>query len=180
MPDPKKKILAISGSTRADSVNVHILKAIAALYEKQAVITIYTGLDQLPHFNPDLDNEDVPATVRDFRNQVQESDGVLFCTPEYVYSLPGSLKNAIEWTVSTILFTQKPVALITAASSGQKAHEALHLLMATIGASIGPELLIQAPKTKISAEGKITDEATILKIGDLMDAFLGQLGGNEG
>jgi chromate reductase len=175
MPEHKKKILAISGSTRADSVNVHILNAIAAVYAKQADITIYTGIDQLPHFNPDLDNETVPAPVKDFRNQVQDADGVLFCTPEYVYSLPGSLKNAIEWTVSTILFTEKPVALITASSSGQKAHEALHLLMATIGARIGPELLIQAPKTKISAEGKITDEATILKIGDLMDTFLDQL-----
>lgn len=168
----KKKIFAISGSTRADSVNACILNAIAAMYEAKADFRIFSGIAQLPHFNPDLDNENVAQQVTDFRTQIQEADGVLICTPEYVYSLPGSLKNAIEWTVSTILFTEKPVAMITAASSGQKAHEALHSLMSTIGAKTGPSLLIQAPKTKISIDGKITDEATILDIRRLMDMFI--------
>jgi NAD(P)H-dependent FMN reductase len=53
-----------------------------------------------------------------FRKKIEDADGVLICTPEYVYSLPGSLKNAVEWMVSTTLFTDKPAALITAASSG--------------------------------------------------------------
>jgi len=174
----KKKIFAISGSTRADSVNLHILNSIAVMYAAKVEFRIFTGIGELPHFNTDLDNENVPRSVTDFRTQIQEADGVLICTPEYVYSLPGSLKNAIEWTVSTILFTEKPVALITASSSGQKAHEALHLLMSTIGAKIGPSLLIQAPKTKISIEGKITDETTILKIGDLMNSFISSLSEN--
>ena len=113
----KKKIFAISGSTRADSVNACILNAIAVMYEAKADFRIFTGIAQLPHFNPDLDNENVAQQVTNFRTQIQEADGVLICTPEYVYSLPGSLKNAIEWTVSTILFTEKPVATITAASS---------------------------------------------------------------
>jgi chromate reductase len=174
----RKKILAISGSTRTGSVNIHILNVIAAMYSEQADINIYTGIDQLPHFNPDLDTEDPPQTVSAFRRQLQEADGVLICTPEYVYSLPGSLKNAVEWTVSTILFTEKPVALVTASSSGQKAHEALQLLMSTIGAKIGPSLLIQAPKNKISSNGEITDAATLLQITELMDAFLQQLSEN--
>lgn len=178
MSADRKKIFAISGSTRADSVNLHILRDIADRYQQAAEIKIYTGIDQLPHFNPDLDNEQVPQSVTDFRNGIAEADGVLICTPEYVYSLPGSLKNAVEWTVSTILFTEKPVALITASSSGQKAHEALHLLMSTIGAKTGPQLLIQAPKNKVSKEGKITDKETVQQIHALMDAFLETLSSN--
>lgn len=174
----RKKILAISGSTRADSVNVHILTAIAGMYSADAVITLYTGIDQLPHFNPDQDTGNGPTSVEDFRKQIHDADGVLICTPEYVYSLPGSLKNAIEWTVSTILFTDKPVALITASSLGQKAHEALALLMSTIGAKISASLLISAPKTKISTEGKITDEATLSGIRQLMDTFISTLSEN--
>ena len=172
MSNQRKKIVAISGSTRADSVNFHILKVIAVLYKAKVDFQIFLGIDQLPHFNPDLDNEKVAPTVTDFRKQIHEADGVLICTPEYVYSLPGSLKNAIEWTVSTVLFTEKPVALITAASSGEKAHEALHLLMSTIGAKIGPSILIQAPKTKVSGEGQITDGVTLHNIQELMDSFI--------
>jgi len=178
MNDKRKKILSISGSTRADSVNLHILNAVAVMYGSKADFSMYTEIDQLPHFNPDLDTENPPKTVAYFRKCISEADGVLICTPEYVYSLPGSLKNAIEWTVSTILFTDKPVALITASSSGQKAHEALALLMSTIGAKIAASLLIQAPKTKVSLEGNITDEATLSGIRELMDVFMGTLSEN--
>ncbi len=175
---PLKKILAISGSTRRESVNLHILKAIAAIYRDQAAITIFNELDQLPHFNPDLDTDDPPATVRSFRSQVEEADGVLICTPEYVYSLPGSLKNAVEWTVSTTLFTNKPTALITASSSGNKAFEALQQLMSTIGAQISADtsLLIQAPKNKVNNEGMITDGQTLADIRALMNRFLNTTG----
>ena len=170
----KKKILAISGSTRADSVNLHILKAIAHMYADVADWNVYTKIDQLPHFNPDLDKEPFPVAVIDFRKQIEEADGVLICTPEYVYSLPGSLKNAIEWTVSTTLFTEKPAALITAASSGYKAHEALNLLMRTLYVKIADNgtLLITAPKTKLSIDGTITDQATLLAIRKLVDSFI--------
>lgn len=175
MEQKRKKILAISGSTRAGSVNLHILHALKYLNENTIDFDIYEGIALLPHFNPDLTDENVPATVIDFRRKILDSGGVLICTPEYVYSLPGSLKNAIEWTVSTTLFTQKPVALITAASSGQKAHEALQFLFSTLGSNTGPCLLIQAPKTKIDREGNITDETTMLQLSDLMDAFIHSL-----
>ena len=170
----KKKILSILGSTRKESVNLYILKAIADMYTDIAEWIIYTKIDHLPHFNPDLDKEAFPETVIHFRKLIEEADGVLICTPEYVFSLPGSLKNAIEWTVSTTLFTNKPTALITAASSGQKAQEALNLLMRTIGVkmAVNSSLLIQAPKTKISIDGNITDDATQKAIRELIDSFL--------
>ena len=174
----RKKLLAICGSTRAKSVNLHLLHRIAEMYKKDIDFSIFTQIDQIPHFNPDLDTDTPPEAVSTFRRQIEEVDGILICTPEYVYSLPGSLKNAIEWTVSTTLFTDKPTALITAASSGQKAHEALTNLMFTIGAKIGPTLLIQAPKTKVSIDGVITDEPTLINIRQLMDTFMEMLSHN--
>ncbi len=181
MNTSRKKIFAISGSTRKDSVNGHILKAIAKMFEEQAFFTLYHTIDQLPHFNPDLDQDPFPPSVIHFRKQIEEADGILICTPEYVYSLPGSFKNAIEWTVSTTLLTDKPAALITASSSGQKAHEALNQLMRTLCVKISENgsLLIQAPKTKLSKEGKITDSATEEAIRVLMNDFLQLLSTGE-
>lgn len=172
-----KKILTICGSTRKDSVNSHILAFIAERYAGQALFTLYEGIEQLPHFNPDLDKDPLPGTVLHFRKLIGEADGVLICTPEYVFSLPGSLKNAIEWTVSTTLFTNKPAALITASSSGQKAHEALNLVMKTVGVQLGAKssLLIAAPKTKIDPEGRITDTHTEIAICELADDFIALL-----
>lgn len=172
-----KKILAICGSTRKHSVNSHILHHIAHQYGAKAVFTMYEAIDQLPHFNPDLDTDPLPGSVVCFRQRIAEADGVLICTPEYVFSLPGSFKNAIEWTVSTTLFTHKPAALITASSSGQKAHEALNLVMKTVGVQLGQKgsLLITAPKTKLTIDGQVTDPATATAITELMDDFLGIL-----
>ncbi len=107
----KPKVLAICGSTRQQSTNLQIIKAIAQLAADKFDIDIYQHLAELPHFNPDMDIDKVPEPVQAFRNQIAAADGVLICTPEYVFSLPGSLKNAIEWTVSTILFdgSQRPL-----------------------------------------------------------------------
>ncbi len=174
MQSTRKKILAICGSTRKESVNLHILEQVAGIYAGLYDWHIFNELDQLPHFNPDLDNDQLPGTIAAFREQIANADGVLICTPEYVYSLPGSLKNAIEWTVSTTLFTNKPTALITASSSGVKGFEALELLMNTItGTTIDPSLslLIQAPKTKLTKEGKIVDQQTLENIHRLINAF---------
>lgn len=172
-----KKILAICGSTRKNSVNSHILEFIAAHYADKAEFTMYYEIDQLPHFNPDLDTEPFPETVLHFRKLIEEADAVLICTPEYVFSLPGSFKNAIEWTVSTTLFTNKPAALITASSSGQKAHEALGLVMKTVGVQLGEKssLLISSPKTKFNINGQITDANTEQAIHVLMDEFISLL-----
>ncbi len=169
----RKKVLAICGSTRAASVNLHILQRIAEMYKTEMDISMYTSIDQLPHFNPDLDTETPPQAVIDLRKQIAAADGILICTPEYVFSLPGSFKNAIEWLVSTTLLTDKPAALITASSSGQKAHEALNLVMRTVGVRLGEHtsLLISAPKTKLSMDGQFTDEPTRQKICELMDSF---------
>jgi len=173
----RKKVLAISGSTRKESSNLQIIKAIARLSAGSLDMEIFSELDSLPHFNPDLEQDQVPPAITAFRNRISEADGVLICTPEYVFSLPGSLKNAIEWMVSTTIFSGKPVALITAAAQGEKAHEALLLIMRTIEARFTPEtqLLIQGPRAKVNSQGDITDPPTLHKIETLITTFTHEL-----
>ena len=169
----KPKVLAICGSTRSQSTNLQIIKAIAQLAANDFDINIYQHLAALPHFNPDLDVDEVPELVQSFRNQVAAADGVLICTPEYVFSLPGSLKNAIEWMVSTILFDSKPTAIITASGLGRRAHESLQLIMQTDGAKMtdATQLLIEGARAKLNSTGDITDAATAAKLQGLIAAF---------
>ncbi|MEP2669407.1 MAG: NADPH-dependent FMN reductase [Cyclobacteriaceae bacterium] len=168
----KLKVLAISGSTRKNSSNENILKGIGTVYSDQVELNLFDGVDKLPHFNPDIDNDNLPEAVGSFRKQISEADGILFCTPEYVFSIPGSLKNAIEWNVSTTLFTSKPVAIIVASASGEKTFESLKLVMTTIESTIGPHstLLIKGAKGKVR-DGVIHEE-TLEDLRILMDDFI--------
>ena len=165
-----KKIIAICGSTRQNSINLELLKIISVLEKETIELQIFTQLDYLPHFNPDLDTpENVPPFVKKFRNKLKEANGILICTPEYAMGVPGSLKNALDWTVSSMEFSQKPTALITASTSGEKGHQSLLETLKVIEAKIDDKtsLLISIPKTKIK-DGFITDEETRKKVKSLI------------
>lgn len=150
-----KKILAVSGSTRKQSSNKQLLQILAEMSGDSMMLEIYGGIDKLPHFNPDQSGADVPVEVLDFRAKIRAADGVIICTPEYVFSLPGAMKNALEWTVSSADFYRKPVALITASLSGEKAHEALCLIMKTIEADFDENtaLLVSGVRGKLLPDG---------------------------
>jgi NAD(P)H-dependent FMN reductase len=168
-----KNLLAINGSTRAASTNLNLLHAIQEMAAGQFVITIYDGLMQLPHFNPDDDVEPANEQVAAFRSQLREADGILICTPEYAMGVPGTLKNAIDWTVSSCEFSHKPTALITASSVGAKGHASLLETLKIIEAVIADDtqLLIPHAKTKISAAGKITDASAAAAVQQLLYAL---------
>jgi chromate reductase len=169
----RRKIIAISGSTRQNSTNLNLIKAITDLSNAKFEINIFNRLTEIPHFNPDLDNENPPKTVADFRNKLKEAEGILICTPEYAMGVPGTLKNAIDWTVSSMEFSNKPTVLITASSSGEKGHQSLMETLKVIEARITNEtqLLIQFAKTKINNESKINDDKTRQELIALLDAF---------
>ncbi|MEP2024397.1 MAG: NAD(P)H-dependent oxidoreductase [Reichenbachiella sp.] len=171
-----KNILAISGSIRQNSSNHVVLQYIGEKFCNEIDMELYQGIDQLPHFNPDYDKEP-SAEVVEFRKKIESADGIIICTPEYVFSLPGSLKNAIEWLVSTTALSGKPVALIVAAASGHKALESLDLIMTTLEANIPADckLLIQGVKGKINSEGQLNDVDTKNKIEHNMKSFLSSL-----
>lgn len=168
-----KKILAISGSTRKQSSNLTIIKKIQELTADNWEMTICDYPELLPHYNPDLDTEVAPELVNAFRKAVSESDGVLICTPEYAMGIPGTLKNTLDWTVSVGSFSQKAVAVITASSLGEKAHESLIGTIRIIDAKLPDEttLLISNIRTKFDADGKLVDADTLRKIQELINYF---------
>lgn len=173
----KKKILAICGSTRKESANLQLLKKISNITSDIYEVSIFEGIAELPHFNPDLDNENPPKEISDFRENISNSDGVIICTPEYVFSIPGSLKNAIEWCVSTNIFSNKPIGIITASASGDKGHEELQLIMRTLECKFDAKTAIQvkAIKGKIHKSEGITDTDTLGKIEAFLKSFDEQL-----
>jgi len=168
-------ILAISGSLRASSTISTLLRATIALAPAGMTFTIYDGLADLPHFAPDL-TDTPPAPVTDLREKLQEADGVLICTPEYAYSMPGALKNAFEWTVSSAEFMGKPVAAISASpypTGGERAHASLLLTLTAVNAEIveGASLTVPLVRTKMDANGSISDDATVRALRSVLDAL---------
>ncbi len=174
----KKQILAIPGSVRKASVNQAVLKYIQQTFEKELDIEIYNKVEYLPIFNPDLEGDLLPDIIKELQNKIAAADGILISTPEYVFSLPGNLKNLLEWHVSTTLFSKKTVALIVAAASGKHAFQSLDLVMSTI--TEGPiradlKLLLQGISKKIDDKGNISDEMIQRAIDNLMNTFIAEL-----
>ncbi len=137
-------------------------------------LTIFNDLKSLPHFDPELSANNPPAPIVAFRKAIEESDGLIICTPEYVYSIPSGLKNAIEWCISTTIFTDKPIGLITAAAGGQKGHEELQLIMKTALTKFKDDttLLIQGIKGKFDEQGNLTDNETHKRLTSFTTALI--------
>jgi chromate reductase len=159
----KKNIFAIIGSASRNSANQKLVENFAHFTSGDFNVTIFDTLKNLPHFDPELSIDPTPESVLDFRKAIDNAHGILICTPEYIFSIPSGLKNAIEWCVSTTVFSDKPTGLITASASGQKAHEELQLIMKTVMATFTEEttLLIRGVKGKINNKGEITDAGTL-------------------
>lgn len=176
MSSTKIKIFAITGSTRKNSSNFKILNYISKHIKAEFEVEIFENLEGLPHFNPDLDTENPQKEIHSFRNKIINADGILICTPEYVFSLPGSLKNALEWCVSTTIFSNKKTGLITASASGEMGHEQLLLIMKTLEAKFdtSTELLIQGIRGKINNEGEIIVEETAVALQNFIKNFENQ------
>lgn len=166
----KIKILAISGSTRKRSSNLNLIKAISDLTADIYDIHVFEGLTDLPQFNPDIDNDEPPPPVAELRKQIRAADGILICTPEYAVGVPGALKNAIDRTVSSMEFSKRPVALITASLSGLLAHQSLLGTLLIIESRIteDTQLVISGIKVKVNDEGTITDPATLEQVNKLI------------
>ena len=160
--NPRKQIFAIVGSASKKSANEHLIEFIAQQLRNEFDVFIFNELKLLPHFDPEATIDNPPKSVADFRSKISEADGIIICTPEYVFSIPSGLKNAIEWCVATTVFSDKPVGLITASAHGAKGHEELQLIMKTVMAKFTEEatLLIQGVKGKINERGEIIDEVT--------------------
>jgi chromate reductase len=168
----KIKILGISGSLRANSSATATLNTVAGLVPEQVEFTIYNGLAQIPAFN---DSNEMPQTVATFIELLSEADGVFFVIPEYAFGVPGALKNALDWTVSSATaFPDKPVALITAATGGDKAHAAFLLTLKAISSKIpeGATLLISFIRSKLNEKNEVKDIATLDQIRTVINSLI--------
>lgn len=169
----RKTIFLVIGSASTNSTN----EKLAELFKKKTAddfdTIIFNSLKTLPHFNPESSVNAPPPEVIAFRHQIEKADGVIFCTPEYVFSIPSGLKNALEWCVSTTVFSEKPTGIITASAHGQKGHEELQLILKTLTAAINDNtnLLIQGGKGKVNVEGELQDEHAILLFEQFIQAF---------
>ena len=105
------KILALSGSLRAASINSALLRAAARLAPPEVSITVFLRLGDLPLFNPDYETNP-PSIVTNFRSEVAEADVLIIASPEYAHGVTGTIKNALDWLVSLESFANKPVAVI--------------------------------------------------------------------
>ena len=158
----KKNVFVIIGSAGKNSANEKLIDNFVGLTSDFFKVSVFKDLKQLPHFDPELSVDNPPASIIELRNNIEKADGIIICTPEYVFSIPSGLKNAIEWCVSTTVFSEKPTGLITASASGEKGHEELQLIMKTLMAKFTNEttLLIQGVKGKVNEAGEIIDKKT--------------------
>lgn len=171
------KILAISGSLRSISSNTTILKYLQRITPEDIGFEIYDELGALPHFNPDIDNEKSPEVVTRFRAKLKEASGVIICTPEYAFGVPGVLKNGLDWIVSSGEFTDKPTATISAsplATGGDKAHASLLVTIKVMGAKVVENGSVTVPIVlkKFDAEGNMIDDKTAKEFEVMMNSLI--------
>lgn len=179
MKEKEIKILGISGSLRSNSSANAVLNIVSKLFPDLVEFKIYTGIAEIPAFD---DRKEIPQHVVDFIQEIKDADGVFFCIPEYAFGVPGALKNALDWTVSTTVFLNKPVALVTAASQGQKAHSAFLNTLMALGTKSNNELnlLISFIRTKLDESNHIKDAATTGALTQLATSFVKLLEENKG
>lgn len=146
------KILALSGSARRNSTNTALLRAVGCAAPEGMDIRIYENIGRLPVFSPDIEAEPLPDAVRDYIDRVARSDGVIVSSPEYVRSLPGGLKNAIDWLVSRDTLVGKPIALMHASHRGDDMLDALRMVLATVSDRFAPDIFLRFSLMKMTPE----------------------------
>jgi NAD(P)H-dependent FMN reductase len=162
-------ILAISGSLRALSSNTALLQAAALVAPPGIEIALYSNLGQLPHFNPDLDGNDVHPAVTDFRQRVKQADAVIFSVPEYAHGLPGVLKNALDWAVGSGEFVEKPVALFNASPRGTYAQGQLTETLTVMTARVLPGVTLPLTGNRTTAEQIAADPTMAAMLREALD-----------
>ncbi|MFE9580411.1 NADPH-dependent FMN reductase [Nocardia sp. NPDC006044] len=177
-----KKILGISGSLRAESHNTALLRA-AQKFSSGLEIEIYDGLREIPPYDLDLDTpERRPAAVTDLRARITAADGLLIATPEFNYSIPGVLKNAIDWVSTDWTKTEglplhrKPIAIMGAAPTqfgSVRAQLALRQVFVWTESDVvvKPEVIAFRSHERFDEAGQLVDETTI----DLLTGLLAAL-----
>jgi chromate reductase len=175
------RILAISGSLRDGSHNTLLLRAAERLLSPGDELELWTGLRDVPPYDQDDDVEPAPAAVAALRDAVASADAVLIATPEYNASVPGALKNALDWAsrpLATNAFRNKPVAVIGSSAGmfgGVWAQAELRKVLATMGARVAEvEVAVARVNEKFDDDGLLIDEAVRLELEDALGTLLAE------
>jgi chromate reductase len=179
MTRTEKPVLALAGSLRRDSMNRLLLKAAAQVAPDGMTLTVYDDLASVPLFNEDLETDGGPAGVQRLRRAVAASRGMLIATPEYNHSVPGVLKNSIDWLSRPgpeEVLERKPIALV-GVTSGQwgtrLAQAALRQILFATESLVMPEsaMFVRQGKGLFDAEGRLHDEAARGSLRKLLQNF---------
>jgi chromate reductase len=173
------RVLAISGSLRDASNNTRLLRAAAEETPQGVELVLWAGLKEIPPYDQDDDVVRGPAVVEALRDAVREADAVMFATPEYNSSVPGALKNALDWAsrpVATNAFRNKPVGVV-GSSAGMFgavwAQAELRKVLGAMGARVADiEVAVGHSMDKFDDEGVLVDDATREQIREAVEVLV--------
>jgi chromate reductase len=176
------RVLAISGSLRAASNNTALLRALREEAPEGVEVELWHGLAEIPPYDADDDVVPGPATVEGFRTLVRDVDAVFFATPEYNSSVPGALKNALDWAsrpLATNAFRNKPVAVISSSAGafgGVWAAAELRKVLAATGARVTEvELAVGHAAEKFGDDGRLADDDLRSELREALETLLAEV-----
>src|SRR4051812_47177243 len=180
------KVLGISGSLRSDSHNRTLLRAAAKLFPGDVEVEIWDGLKDVPPYDEDDDGADAPAAVERLRSAIAGADALFFSTPEYNHSVPGVLKNAIDWAsrpAGAGVFMNKPVAVVgasTGAFGAVWAQAELRKVLASTGARVVEgELALGHAHERFDESGALREANLREELQEVVDALVSQVWARE-
>jgi len=176
------RVLGISGSLRRDSHNLALLRAAADALPPGAELEVFEGLADIPPYNEDHDVAPAPTEVARLREAIAAADAVLIATPEYNHSLPGQLKNALDWASRPLAenpLRNKPAMVIGASKSmfgAVWAQAEGRKVLSAIGARVvDRELPIATAHEAFGEDGRLADEELQATLAELLDALVGEV-----
>jgi len=154
------RILAVCGGLQAKSGNLDLLRTAVAVAPEGVEVVIFDGLRDLPLFNADIEAEGAaPASVQTWRRVLAESDAVLIATPEYGHSLPGALKNAVDWVIGSGELERKVVGITASTNHPQRGLRGLAALRDTLNAVsatiVGGEPIVRGPTFEVEVRALV-------------------------
>jgi len=179
MPDTRTlHVVSICGSLRQGSLNAAVQRALPELAPADLRVTTLSGIGDMPLYNADLQAQGFPKPVTEMAEAIRRADGVIFCSPEYNYSVPGALKNAIDWLsrVPDQPFANKPVLIQSASQGvfgGARMQYHLRQILVFVDALVfnKPEVTVGQAQNKVDEALKLADPATRDFIGQQLAAF---------
>lgn len=168
------RILAISGSLREHSSNTRLLRAAQLLAPPDVTIDLYPDLGALPHFNPDLDEDQPPPIVAALRAEIGRSDALMICSPEYAHGVPGTLKNALDWLVASAEMVGKIVALVNASARATFAHAQLIEILRTMSTDVLPSI-IALDGRRFDEHAMVADAEIAAQIRSVLDEVIARV-----